>query len=511
MPIAMRSRLPKPPAPKREKKVKAEPAAEEDTLPEEATAQSAWVRPVVGGVVFFIVVSALISFYYAVFRDLPPHIDVSTPAGVTELQNRLHGGPPAAFFCNNGTVNRQARSVFEGAYSELKGEVYFASVNCHAVLPSGKSLIEKLSLAALYDPIWFATSHGRKPTQLSPALVHRKSELVTQLRALTISRVSTLGNSVDLKKCISDRAGGCVVVYSERSTDAVKEELDEGVLKARPLLKLAALPARDLALRLKPETAGERILDATVKFAKGASGQAAPPPASSDDDEDDAPPPPAPATQGPRTDVLVYFRPVPAAARGSVSHRFLVTAAAAVTPGAVSLFDVDAVVAQSDKAVAFLSKSAEAAAPAEGGVDIDALLAREDELESLLSATLDDVDAQITWSDAKMPKATPRPAYVEPEGPLSPEQRRERRAALKKTYGSAAGRAAADDDEEEDEPEDPAVTKAREFAARQAMAAAEAESAFVAHLAEDEEGGAGGEDAHAGGAAHEDVESEDID
>lgn len=395
--------------------------------------------------------------------------------------------------------------MFEGAYSELKGQVYFASVNCHATLPSGKSLIESLSLAALYDPIWFATSHGRKPTQLSPALVHRKAELVTQLRALTVSRVAKLGNSVDLKKCMTDRAGGCVVVYSERTADAVKEELDAGVLAARPLLKLAALPARDLALRLKPDTAAERILNATVKFVKGAAPDAAKA-GGDDEDEEEAVPVPA-AASGPRADVLVYFRPVPAAARASVSHRFLVTTAAAATPGAVSLFDVDALVAQSDKAVAYLAKSAEAAAPAAGGVDIDALLAREDELEALRTATLDDIDAQVTWSDAKMPKATPRPTYVEPEGPLSPEQRRERRAALKKAYGSAAGRAFDDDDATDAEVE-AALAKQREFEARQAMAAAEADSAFVAHLSEgeDEEG-----EAPPAAAAAEDVESEDID
>ena len=503
MPIAMRSRLPKPPTPKREKKVKEETPVEAEA-PKEELGQAPWVRPLVGTVVAVIVVTALVSFYRAVFRDLPPHIDVATPAGVDELNARLHSGAPAAFFCNNGTVNRQARTVFEGAYSELKGQVYFTSVNCHAQLPTGKSLIEKYSLAALYDPIWFATSHGRKPTQLSPALSYRKAELVTQLKAMTVSRVAKLGNAVDLHKCMSDRAGGCVVVYSDRAVDSVKAELDERVLGARPLLKLGALPARDLALRLKPDTAGERVLEAAVKFVKGA---AATPAAPAGDDDDEVPAPAAPAV-GPRADVIVYFRPVPAAARASVSHRFLVTVAAAATPGTVSLFDIDAIVERSDKAVAYLAKSAEAATPAEGGVDIDALLAREDELEALQTATLDEIDAQVTWSDAKMPKATPRPAYVEPEGPLTPEQRRERRAALKKAYGSAAGR---DGDDEDDEEEDPAVIKQREFEARRAMAAAEADSAFVAHLNEDGEEEEEADDGSAAAGAGYDGESEDLD
>lgn len=75
MPIAMRSRLPKPPTPKREKKVKPE-EKEEEVKPEEAT-QAPWVRPLVGTAVAIIAVAALVSFYQAVFRDLPPHIDVS--------------------------------------------------------------------------------------------------------------------------------------------------------------------------------------------------------------------------------------------------------------------------------------------------------------------------------------------------------------------------------------------------------------------------------------------------
>lgn len=470
-----------PSEPKRKKRVEENAAAAASSAPaDELSSGSPVVKIGVGLVVAFMAIAGVYALYTAVFRDLPPHLRIDDN-GVAELQKHLASGHPSVFFCNNGTnVNTRARGVFEGAYHELKSEMYFASVDCHSALPSGKSLIERFSLAT-YDPVWFLAYHGRKPTQLSPALVHRRSELVAQLRASIVSRVKKLGNSVDLKSCIHDRSGGCVVVYTARSADDVKAELEDSVMKSHPLQKLSVLSSSSLALHMQPDTHAQRVLTASVRYAKEQAAAAT----------DGAAPP----------DVLVLFRPVPAAARGQVAHRFLVSSTTALSAGAVGNADIDALLALSDKAVDYLSKPASPAS--DGGVDIDALFAREDELEALSSATLDDSDAQITWSASKMPKK--QSASLSDDMPLDAEGRRERRAALKKAYGSARG--SSSDNEEED---DPAVIAQREKDARQHMAAKEAESAFVAHLAEDEEFDSGDGDEFNDGHHHA-GDSEDLD
>jgi hypothetical protein len=170
------------------------------------------------------------------------------------------------------------------------------------------------------------------------------------------SHVMKLSSVVDIKKCTVDRPGGCLVVYSKRATDAVKEDLEK-LVNERLLLKLAVLSARTSDLQLTREAA-DRVLDSAQE------------------------------SNAAFRDVLVLFRLVPHSARGSVPDRFIVTATGAALPGSVSLGDVDAIVALSNQAATYLTR----VAPLHATSDVGASLLHEEALEALHSATLDESD-----------------------------------------------------------------------------------------------------------------------
>lgn len=117
----------------------------------------------------------------------PPYLDVASPEGVVELQSRLLAGPPGVFFCNSGPPNAEARGVFEVTFNtKLREEIYFASVNCHATLPSGKSLIDKYAHSLPYDPLFFVSGFGRKPQPLAFHKGESVQDFATQVSAKTL-------------------------------------------------------------------------------------------------------------------------------------------------------------------------------------------------------------------------------------------------------------------------------------------------------------------------------------
>lgn len=185
--------------------------------------------------------------------------------------------------------------------------------------------------------------------------------MLMQVKAHAVSLVIKLKNSNDMMKCVEDRPGGCVIVYSGRPIDAVKDALQKRGLKERPLVKLAVLSSEALSLHLTRNTPARRVIDTAVRLAMNNTGTSA--------------------------DVIVHVRQTPTAARGPTGHTLIITSAAAASPGDVSLADIDRVADNAAKALAFLGTESDGS--------VDTLLAREEYFEKISCATLNKVDIQV--------------------------------------------------------------------------------------------------------------------
>jgi hypothetical protein len=466
---------------------------------------------VIVGLIGFMAIGLIVSVVLTLFPDQAPVVQLSDKK---RLEQIFTSGEPHFVLCANDSANAHVLSVFNGARPYLRSEgVDTVILECEQPLPaSGKSIAQKFALQANWKPTWFAVYDGRKPLQIPPSFSSgaKLSDEVLKL-VQKGSRIRPLTNTIDLERCIADKSRGCVVAFSTRPADDVAGELKEAAAAHRSVT-FATLPAGKLALRTKEgaENSLAPLLNAAVRNAREAA-----------------------AAVGQRGELLVYLR--------RSAEGWLATVGYVQAPGSVSAKDVGTLLASAKQAAAVLRGG-----PADAGAadDVaDRLLERDDLLATHNSALVQPGTLYIGRAAAP-PRAaagsgaTPSRAQQTPDPRLA--KREARRAARERDADRMRAEAATGEEESEQatgglgrgaaaptaagkapapaeaveaglvEPEDPAEQAERQRQRREAMAREEAESGFVAHLAE-EGAEATGEEVERGSWAADEVADDFLD
>ena len=442
--------------------------------------------------------------YDQVFPDVPPAVGATDAAG---LEKALLSGVPAIVLCQNAShtgayATGRVGLVVNKAAHKAKAGVLTYRVDCAAPLPASiaaaagmlggskaadsaePNIYGRFGVQRGWMPAIFVVGNGRRPVQLRPLSALNADDLLMSARQTGLiepPKHTRIDNDVDLGACLTERTGGCLMLYSRRVSGELGEEL-LGSIQAHRSTVFATLRAGTLRLYSDNEA-----LRALLKAAK----------------EDAAALPDKAGT------VLVLFARVPKELNNDVSGGII----ASVYAAPAVLVDEAAVAAVSALSSAALAKlGALQASAAESGADaMDALLARDEELVQMSSAV-------VTKGELKVLHATTHKVKTESGDEVEEEdegdvrgsfgsdaskyteqlerrevrnaKRMEREARADRERQAAAAAAAKLSPEER---------AARERQRRQEMAAEEAENAHVAFAAmEDEDVGSG---AGAGGAA----------
>jgi hypothetical protein len=441
---------------------------------------SVWSYVVIYVVFGLSALAAGISLYDALFPVRPTAIGKGDTARLNAL---FYSGAPAVWMCTNATFQERPTKTLETAFAQhlQKDGIAAYTLDCAAPLKKdAPSAVAKFKLQADYNPMWGIVAYGKKPVQISPGFTGNPAEFAVEAKRLIgENRVMKVGNRLDLAACLKDRTGGCLIVYTGRSHAELTAQLAP-LLPLAPTTKFASVNSSFLKLASAggAGTALARVLAHGVGVARDAA-----------------------AAAEVRGELLVLARRVSVAGAGST----LVTVGFTAAPGVVAAADVNGLVAKSKKAAELAARGA-GAAPASDDA-LDALLAREEALEAAHSALVG-LSGDFTLDSAAPPapkrKTTPLGAGAAggaAGGADADKAERiaahRRRQAGSSGSGAAAGGAADGGDGEPADGLTPAERRAQaERRQREAMAAEEAASAFVAHAAadseEDEEGGGGG-------------------
>jgi len=469
------------------------PGAKVSGDPAASTSSEKQARWVIMGLIGFMAIGLVVSVVLTLFPDQAPVVQLSDKK---RLEQIFTSGEPHFVLCANDSANAHVLSVFNGARPYLRSEgVDTVILECEQPLPaSGKSIAQKFALQANWKPTWFAVYDGRKPLQISPSFssgAKLSDEVLKHVQKG--SRIRPLTNTIDLERCIADKTRGCVIAFSTRPADDVAGELKEAAAAHRGVT-FATLPAGKLALRTKEgaETSLAPLLNAAVRNAREAA-----------------------AAVGQRGELLVYLR--------RSAEGWIATVGYVQAPGSVSAKDVVTLLASAKQAAAVLRGGS-----ADGGAaeDVaDRLLERDDLLATHNSALVQPGTLYI--GRAAPPKAAAGSGGTQSRAQETPDPRLAKREARRAARERDADRMRAEDSTGEEEteratggparraaapaaagsspaqaeavdaglvePEDPAEEAERQRQRREAMAREEAESGFVAHLAEEGAEATGGD------------------
>jgi hypothetical protein len=217
---------------------------------EAAAIRARWV------ILFLLLASTLVGLLqaYIFFFEKTATVDTRNQNEVSKV---LTSGDPYFFACLN-TYNKNDADVFEQAGRQVSDVVKTAYINCSAVLPSGRTIAQKLKLNGNARPLWFLVHHGKQASQLMPS--KSADSLEKEIRSKLKNNVQAIKSNVDLRNCINDRIGGCFILYSTRPTAIISNELNNVVksiekAQSNPLktIKLATLDASLLRLTTKDD------------------------------------------------------------------------------------------------------------------------------------------------------------------------------------------------------------------------------------------------------------------
>lgn len=469
----------------------------------EEKSQSTWcIRAIVG----FMAFSSLLSLYLLMFPDTPPSLSVTDTAKLREV---LYGGKPAFVRCENSTTHPSSVVAFENAARLLRAHgISSYSVDCAAPLKkeqdsdsdgsSGSSgsrnIYDLMKLERLWNPAWFVVANGRRAEQLPPSLT-KPAELEKAIKAAAKNSISSLSSSKHMEGCLRDRAGGCFVVWTSKQLTEVRSEL-AGSMEEHRNIAFAALNASILRYAPAADTSLARAVKDAVAGARAV----------------------AQSSPGARGAVLLYAKRVP----GSGGNVLAVVGAA--MGAAVTEADVAYMLAR--HAAAWQAMKA----PAGEDVDpIEALLERESRVEAAGGSLVPSTELAITYvptpkkpaagsgsgsvgeGDSSEAPAGRKGTVDDPrvkEAMAKRAAREGKRQAVRDEAAAARGGAGGAGGGAEGELSEEELQAQYERRRRAAMQEEEANSAFVAHAAEDGEGE--GEDGHGGG-SHEEAAEEVVD
>lgn len=496
---------------------KAEKRAAEAAEDKAATASAQRTMKIVVGVMAVLFAGA------GILTLLPDSAGKEVPVHDTAaVQKVFLSGEPHFVLCAADAANKQVSTVFKTAGAHLSSEgVTSVVIDCEGILPSGKTVAQRFLAPAGVSthsrPTWVYVADGAKPRQVAPNF-SSGSKLADAVAKLVGGdmKVRVISNTLDLQRCVKDRAGGCVIALTTRHHADVAAEL-AAAGKAHRTASFVTLPASKLRImsREGAQDGVQAVLAAAVRNAREAA---------------------AAAGTGARGELLIHLR-------RSAGGVLLVSTGHVASAGSIAPRDVAALLASSDRAAAVLkpaaasgsdSGSSSAGAAGAGGADstaaaasasasagdlADQLLERDERLAELGAAvtSLESIYIGRAPPPKKPAKAKAAAASASSsadgdggsgsaggDDTLDRVNRRIARTQARKAAAaaeaereartSADGAAAAGEEGEEGE----------DFAARRRaeMEREAAESGFVAHLAEDgeETDGADGEGSGSGAA-----------
>lgn len=474
---------------------KAEKRAAEAAEDNKATASAQRTMKIVVGVMAVLFIGA------GILTILPDSAGKEVPVHDTAaVQKVFLSGEPHFVLCAADAANKQVSQVFKTAAAHLGSEgVTSVVIDCDGVLPSGKTVAQRFLAPAGVStnsrPTWVYVADGAKPRQVAPnfASGSKLADAVTKLLGGDM-KVRAVANTLDLQRCVKDRAGGCVIALTTRHHADVAAEL-AAAGKGHRTASFVTLPASKLRImsREGAQDGVQAVLAAAVRNAREAA---------------------AAAGTGARGELLIHLR-------RSAGGVLLVTTGHVASPGTIAPRDVAALIAGSDRAAVVLKPAAASASgsgsdsgskdgsgDASSAVDLaDQLLERDERLAELGAAVTslesiyigrapppkkpapakgkagsgdDDGSASAGGSsDDTMERVNRRIARTQArKAAAAAEAEREARASA-----AAAGEESAEGAGEGEEDSGDYAARRRAEMEREA-----AESGFVAHLAEDHEG-----------------------
>lgn len=427
------------------------------------------------------------------------------------VQKVMLSGEPHFVLCAADAANKHVSTIFKTAAAHLSSEgVTSVVIDCDGVLPSGKTVAQRFLAPSGVNmhsrPTWVYVADGAKPRQVGPNFSSgsKLADAVAKLVGGDL-KVRAIGNTLDLQRCVKDRAGGCVIALTTRPHADVSAEL-AAAGKAHRTASFVTLPASKLRImsREGAQDGVQAVLAAAVRNAREAA---------------------AASGTGQRGELLIHLR-------RSAGGVLLVSTGYVAVPGSITQRDVSALLSSSDRAAAVLkpasasssaagagagdassdssgsdtssSGSGSGSAAGSAGVDLaDQLLERDERLAEL--------GAAVTSLESLYIGRAPPPKRKAPSAAAGGKGKGKGKA------GSAGSAADADDDDADEDgsagdadADDTMARVARRVArtqARKAAAAAEAERerrAAAARSSEGADGSAQPQDGEEGGVSTED-------
>jgi hypothetical protein len=173
------------------------------------------------------------------------------------LREIFYSGNPAIVLCENRTsglsldkigpsINQAARAV---SGKSGAGLVKTYRVDCSSEAPinpdatvksdsdSEKDIYQKFGINK-WVPAYFVVGNGMRPSQLSPMNSLDPLELEKEVRrsGMLFTKYTRIDDDHDFDKCLKERTGGCVLLYTSREGREVAAEIEGSVEKHRTVL-----------------------------------------------------------------------------------------------------------------------------------------------------------------------------------------------------------------------------------------------------------------------------------
>lgn len=439
--------------------------------------------------------------YELVFPDVPLLV---TRKGNDALMSEIfYSGIPAIVLCENRTsglsldkigptINQAARSV---SGKSGAGIVKTYRVDCTSEAPINpdatvksdsdveKDIYQKFGINR-WVPAYFVVGNGMRPSQLSPMNSLDPLELEKEVRrsGMLFTKYTRIDDDHDFDKCLKERTGGCILLYTSREGREVAAEIEGSVEKHRTILFATLLASTR-------HFASDN--DALKTLVKGTSTKAKEAAAAS-------------GIENAKGTVIIYAKRVPSSLNNGVSGAILVTVRAAAAPAALADADIEMAILDNKLAFGKLKAidDASQAALAKGvspGDLADSLLARDEELAQMNASVVGRGEVRISQARTRFDSSGGSGGFEGEEDKFADQlSRREARAAKRER------------ETQERERQEAALTPEqraqRERDRRQEMAKEEKENAHIAMEAMEE----GEEDTVQGGEDEEEI-VEDLD
>jgi hypothetical protein len=420
--------------------------------------------------------------YDLAFPDVP--LLVPRKGSDALLREIFYSGNPAIVLCENRTsglsldkigpsINQAARAV---SGKSGAGLVKTYRVDCSSEAPinpdatvksdsdSEKDIYQKFGINK-WVPAYFVVGNGMRPSQLSPMNSLDPLELEKEVRrsGMLFTKYTRIDDDHDFDKCLKERTGGCVLLYTSREGREVAAEIEGSVEKHRTVLFATLLASTR-------HFASDN--DALKTLVKGTSTKAKEAAAAS-------------GIENAKGTVIIYAKRVPSSLNNGVSGAILVTVRAASAPSSLADADIELAILDNKAAFAKLKAIDEAsqAALAKGvtpGDLADLLLARDEELAQMNASVVGRGEVRISQARARFDSSGGAGGFEGEEDKFADQlSRREARAAKRER------------ETQERERQEAALTPEqraqRERERRQEMAKEEKENAHIAMEAMEDE------------------------